>query len=145
MEIKIATHVSQDYNRVFEGFTEDLFQNLAPSIIPTKLLRFDGSKKGDEVHLMIGPGKLAQRWEALVVEDGKDQNKIYFIDVGQRLPFPLKEWKHRHLIQNNPEGGTIIVDHITFKTVHPLLAPLFYPFFWWMFWIRKPVYRKFFS
>lgn len=145
MKIQLETEVAQPFEQVAAGFDESLFKALAPRLLPTKVLRFDGSRTGDEVHLAIGPGPLAQRWEALVIEHGQDESEFYFVDQGKKLPFPLKSWVHTHRIRKRSAGGTLIVDAIDFQTIHPLLNYLFYPFFWWLFKIRKPVYRRSFS
>ena len=145
MKIRIETKVAQHFEQVAAGFDEALFKALAPRLLPTKVLRFDGSRTGDEVHLTLGPGPLAQRWEALVVEHGQTETEIYFVDHGKKLPFPLKSWIHTHRIQKANGGGTVIVDAIDFQTLHPLLNYLFFPIFWWLFKIRQPVYRRTFS
>ncbi|MEM9992444.1 MAG: hypothetical protein AAF738_11825, partial [Bacteroidota bacterium] len=87
MNIAIATQVNQDYKSVWKGFDEDLFMALKPPpIIPFKLKRFDGSYAGAKVQLSIA----GQDWHADIVEQKETPSEIYFVDVGSKLPFPLK-------------------------------------------------------
>jgi ligand-binding SRPBCC domain-containing protein len=145
MHILIKTPVERHYKEVLQDFDEELFKELAPPGVPFKLLRFDGSKKGDEVHLQIGAGPFKQVWIALIVEDGETEEEAFFIDEGKQLPFPLAYWQHRHRVRKRPEGGSEIIDDITFRTRWRLLDPFVYPFLWLQFWYRRPIYRRVFG
>lgn len=46
--------VKEPVETVKQGFNEELFKALKPPIIDLIVERFDGCKKGDEVHLKIG-------------------------------------------------------------------------------------------
>lgn len=145
MRIQISTAVKQDYKTVYHGFDKDLFLALKPPLLPLTLLRFDGSKKGDEVHIQLGKGWLSSRWDALIVADKVDEQEAYFIDEGLRLPFFLKKWKHRHRILKSNDHASTIVDDIFYKTPFLLLDYLIYPVMYLQFYMRKPVYKKYFS
>ncbi|MCB0627441.1 MAG: cyclase [Saprospiraceae bacterium] len=145
MTIQISTEVNRDYRSVFQGFDEKLFLQLAPPFPPLRLLRYDGCRVGDEVHLEIGPGPLRKRWEALIVEAGADEEEIYFVDIGKKLPFPLRRWRHRHRLIRLGEGRTQIVDDIEYRCRWRSADYLLYPFLYWQFRIRRPVYRKVFG
>ena len=141
MHIKIATQVAQDYDTVYERFDRDLFEALAPPLMPLKLLRFDGSRTGDEVHIAIGP----IRWHALIVDHGRSATENYFVDKGTVLPFFLKTWEHRHRILKDG-SGSIIVDDIRYTTPFGKVGDLlFYPSLYAQFAMRKPVYRRYFG
>jgi len=144
MRIVIKSLVEQDYRSVFQGFDEELFKALAPRLMPVQVVRFDGCREGDEVHLKVGPGPLAQNWEAKVIEFREGPEEIYFVDTGQRLPFPLRRWRHRHRMIKQGQQ-TLIVDDIQFRSLSILLDPLVYPFLWALFRIRKPVYQRWFG
>ncbi len=143
MKILLKTQVEQDYQTVYERFDRDLFLALKPPLLPLELKRFDGSKTGDEVHIRLGKGFLSQDWNAKIVEDKLTEDEAYFIDEGIKLPFFLKDWRHKHRIIRNDTGATII-DDIEYKTPTLLTDYLMYPVMWLQFAARKPVYRKYF-
>ncbi|MEL6945100.1 MAG: hypothetical protein AAFO82_20780, partial [Bacteroidota bacterium] len=78
MKIVITTDVEQDYQTVWSRFDEQLFTALKPPLMPLQLLRFDGSLKGDEVHLKIA----GQLWIAEIIEQAELPEEIYFVDKG---------------------------------------------------------------
>jgi len=93
LKILLKTQVEQDYQTVYERFDRDLFLALKPPLLPLELKRFDGSKTGDEVHIRLGKGFLAQDWNAKIVEDKLTEDEAYFVDEGIKLPFFLKNWQ----------------------------------------------------
>lgn len=144
MRIKVSTPVAQNYISVMEGFTEELFMKLNPPFPPVKLLRFDGCKKEDVVALELNFIFFKQQWVSLIVEDGLNEEEFYFIDVGTKLPFFLKYWRHHHRIIR--EGhGTKITDDLTFKSPLPFLDIFLWPVLWLQFVYRKPIYKKVFK
>lgn len=140
MNIYIVTQVSQSIPQVFGAFNQELFLALKPPFLPMKLLRFDGCKVGDQVHLDLG----LNVWISLITEHQIGEDECYFVDEGSQLPFPLKKWRHQHLIKRQGEE-TLIIDNIDYSTGLKLLDLIVFPFFYFMFWLRKPVYRKFFG
>jgi ligand-binding SRPBCC domain-containing protein len=144
MKINIETQVQQDYLKVKEGFNETLFTKLSPPFPPVKLLRFDGSKKGDFVSLELNFLFFKQKWTSEITEDKTTEQEFYFIDEGVELPFFLKEWQHKHRIINSGEG-CIIRDEITYKSGFSLLTLLLYPALYIQFLYRKPIYKKLFK
>lgn len=145
INFKITTEVEQDYETVFERFDDKLFLALKPPFLPLTLNRFDGCEVGNEVHLTLGVGILSQDWNALIIEKKETDNEIYFIDTGSKLPFFLQFWKHRHRIIRHKNGGTTIIDDITYGAPHFLFNYILYPFLYIQFWMRKSVYRKYFK
>lgn len=143
MRLTITTSVDQDYRSVMKGFTQDLFLKLNPPFPPVRLLRFDGCKKDDIVSLELNFLLFRQRWTSLIVEDELNDQEFYFIDVGTKLPFFLKYWRHHHRILRDEEGARII-DDIHFRS--PLLPFdfLLWPVLWLQFLYRKPIYRRIF-
>lgn len=143
MRIRLTTLVTQNYQQVAANFDEKLFKALNPPFPPVKLLRFDGSRKGDEVHLELNFLLFKQMWKSLIIEDKVQENEIYFIDKGIQLPFFLRYWQHTHRILKRGEH-TAIVDDIQFKTPFILVDYLMYPVLYGQFFYRKPVYKKYF-
>jgi ligand-binding SRPBCC domain-containing protein len=144
MKISITTQVEQDYKTVLEGFTRDLFLALAPPFPPVNLLRFDGCQKGDIVELELNMIFFKQRWDALIIESGEKENEVFFTDIGTKLPFFLKTWKHFHRILQNPDQTSSIIDHFEYTTPFLLLDYLMYPVLYAQFAWRKPIYKKLF-
>lgn len=140
MIIKFQTSVKENATEVFKKFDLTLFKALKPFGIPLKVIRFDGCLKNHEVHLKMG----IQNWTSLITDQQETNEKIFFIDEGVILPFPLKSWKHFHVILKKPTGS-VIVDEIHFTTIIPGLEWMLKPFLTWMFNQRAPVYKKFFG
>ena len=145
MRIIISTTVNQHYLYVMKGFNEDLFRSLSPPFPPVKLLRFDGSKKGDLVSLELNFLLFKQVWTSEITEDFSGEREIYFVDKGVKLPFFLGTWEHKHRIINRGDSETEIRDEITFQGSSQLLTPLLYPILYLQFLYRKPIYKRIFA
>lgn len=143
MNIKISTKVNASLTKVKSGFTQDLFLSLNPPFPPVKLLQFDGCKKGDKVALELNFILFKQQWVSDITEDAEDDQKWYFVDQGVKLPFFLKKWEHRHLVERRGDKSEI-TDDITFSTGYIFTDFLFYPALLGQFLYRKPIYRKIF-
>ncbi|MBN3521166.1 hypothetical protein JYB62_14240 [Algoriphagus lutimaris] len=144
MNIKIKTSVEQDYLSVKEGFQATLFKKLSPPFPPVKLIRFDGSEKGDIVSLELNFMFFKQKWVSKITDDQTTEEEFYFIDEGIELPFFLKSWKHKHRIIQSGEGS-IIQDEISYQAPFQLLTWLLYPAMILQFAYRIPIYRKVFK
>lgn len=141
MKLKLVTHVSQPPQRVWQGFDERLFNKLAPPFPRAKLLRFDGSTTGDVVEVELQFGLFKQRWQSLIVEHGQDSQAFWFVDEGKQLPFFLKSWRHRHVIEAAGSGSNI-VDDIEYRSPYFALDYMLWPAMWLQFAYRKPIYRR---
>ncbi len=145
MHILIKTLVKGNYLKIIKRFDRELFETLSPPGAQIKLVRFDGSKTGDIVHLQLKlMGLIKQDWISEITSDGQDDQKAFFIDEGKQLPFFLTSWKHRHVVENKNDHSEII-DDIHFKTPSWLTDVLLYPVLYLQFVYRKPVYRKIFG
>jgi len=144
MHFQIKTKVPQNYQKVFEGFDQSLFLKLKPPGMGIKLHRFDGCQKGDEIHLELSSLGIRQEWVSLVTQFERGAQSILFVDEGQKIPRPLKSWRHQHFILNQGNHSTI-VDDVTYHTKFLLLDILFFPLVYLTFFYRKPIYRSYFS
>ncbi|WP_226389862.1 SRPBCC family protein [Penaeicola halotolerans] len=144
MHIQIQTEVSADHLSVKEGFTQDLFLKLNPPFPPVKLLKFDGCDTGDQVSLELNFIFFKQRWDSLITEDRTDEQIFMFVDEGVKLPFFLKYWKHRHIVEARGDAS-VIIDDISFKAPFLLLTWLLYPVLYLQFLYRKPIYKRVFT
>jgi ligand-binding SRPBCC domain-containing protein len=144
MNIHIETLVKQDYKTVWQGFTKELFLALAPPFTPVEVLRFDGCKKGDEVHLEIQFFLFKQQWNSVITEQKETEDEIYFIDEGTKLPFFLSYWHHKHRILKQKEGA-LIIDEIHFESLHGFGSFSVYPALYMQFASRKAIYQDWFD
>jgi len=144
MKITIKTCVEQDFLSVKEGFNESLFTKLSPPFPPVKLIRFDGSEKGDLVSLELNFIFFRQNWVSEIIEDKTTDQEFYFIDQGVQLPFFLKFWRHKHRIIKSGDNS-IIKDEISFKAPFFLLTLFLYPAMLLQFGFRIPIYKKIFK
>lgn len=145
MNIRIVTNIGiNSKENVFAGFDRKLFSRLAPPFPKLNLIRFDGCLNGDEVHLETDFIVFKQKWISLIVENNTSDTEIYFIDEGTTLPFPLKYWRHKHIVRQT--GNTVeIEDNIRFGTKNKVADILLYLPLYLLFLYRKPVYKSFFK
>lgn len=145
MKLYFETHIKLPFEKVRDGFTKDLFIFLSPGIIPFNLKRFDGCKKGDEVHIALGPPPLTQEWISLITFEETNGSGWSFIDEGKVLPWPLKYWKHHHRVDKISDTECRIVDDIHFECSPAVLTPVVKPFLWFVFAMRPRRYQLFFK
>jgi ligand-binding SRPBCC domain-containing protein len=139
MRIVLKSKVDCTLKKVNDNFDEELFKYLLPP--GAKLIEYGGSETGDIVHLKL---PLAGTWKSKITDHGRNSGSIYFIDEGVTLPFPLKRWKHKHILNQN-ENKTIIEDNIAFSTGFLLSDALVYPFLYLAFSPRVKQYKKYFA
>lgn len=144
MKITIKTSVEQDYLQVKSGFDQSLFTKLSPPFPPVRLLRFDGSAKGDLVTLELNFIFFKQKWTSIIIDDQTNLEEFYFVDEGKELPFFLKYWQHKHRVIKQGTGS-VIRDEIKYKAPFGLLTLLLYPALYLQFLYRKPIYKKIFK
>lgn len=144
MRLVIKTKVKQDIKSVWEGFNAELFLKLNPPFPKAKLLRFDGSKTNDQVHIELDFLVSKSQWVSHIVDHGEGDSEIFFVDEGVKMPSMFKEWRHRHRIVKDGEG-TMIIDDITYKSPNVLLDYLLLPSLYLQFLYRIPVYKRFFT
>jgi len=139
MRIVLKSTVDCPINKVDEHFNEELFRYLLPP--GAKLIEYGGSETGDVVHLRL---PLAGTWKSKITDHGRNDKSIYFVDEGSKLPFPLKWWKHKHILHE--EGSlTIIEDNIEFSTGFTITDAIVYPFLYLAFAPRIKQYKKYFA
>ena len=145
MKILIKTQIDRDHNFVFSKFDEDLFRFLKPPLLKLEVKRFDGCKKGDEIHLAIGLGPMSMKWVSHITENSESDHENLFVDEGHILPPPLNYWKHIHRVIRIDDNLTEIQDDIEFSSGNAVLDRVIYPMLYFQFFLRKPAYKKFFK
>lgn len=144
MKIIFETPVHLPFEKVRDQFDQKLFTYLAPPLIPFSIKRFDGCKKGDEVHIELGKG-ITQKWISVMTYEETNAQGWSFIDEGKVLPWPLKSWKHHHRVDKVSDTECKIVDDIEYECSPGILTPVIKPFLWSIFAIRPERYKKFFK
>ena len=145
MDLKISSLIrGVTKEHIKQGFTADLFLSLNPPFPKVKLLRFDGCKSGDEVRLELNFLFFRQNWISKISEDKEDNQTWYFVDQGTTLPFFLKSWKHKHIVENHTTDS-MIIDQISFTSGYWIIDFFLYPVLMLQFLYRKPIYRKWFK
>jgi len=139
MNIVLKSKVNGDMTTVYNRFDHKLFRYLLPP--GAELLEFGGSKKGDIVHLKL---PLAGEWVSEITENGMSADSCYFIDVGKTLPFPLKKWRHKHILYR-AGNSTIIEDNMTFSSGNVIMDILLYPVLLLSFLPRVWQYKSYFN
>ncbi len=143
MHIYIKTSVNHPFKKVIAGFNRELFEKLNPPWAKADLDRFDGCKKGDEVHLNLHLMGTSQKWVSLMTEEYEGSNEWYFVDEGKVLPWPIKEWRHKHSVIKVSETESEIIDDISYSA--GVFSAFIYPALWATFMIRPKRYRQFFK
>lgn len=139
MKITLRSKVPCALETVQNRFDGELFKYLLPP--GAQLIAFGGSTKGDIVHLKL---PLAGEWISEITENGKSEDSIYFIDEGRKLPFPLKSWKHKHILTASGEH-TIIEDNMSFSSGNIIFDALIYPVLLLSFLPRVWQYKSYFK
>ena len=144
MKLRIETKVRASLKEVKSGFTKDLFLRLNPPFPPVKLIEFGGCEKGDKVVLELNFILFKQHWISDITEDQQAEKRWYFVDIGSKLPFFLKSWRHHHEVQSN-QTGSVIIDDITFTTGTLITDLIMYLPLYGQFLYRKPIYKSIFK
>ena len=143
MTIQLATEVDGYYLDVMNRFDRDLFEALKPPV-GMEVAQFTGSKKGDQVILQFTiPARFT--WQSDIVEDGHDDKRAWFVDVGVILPWPLKTWRHEHIVEHINQDRSRIVDSMTYECKNAVLTWMIKPFMIGAFYPRKRIYKQYFS
>ncbi|MEL6695835.1 MAG: hypothetical protein AAFP89_06320 [Bacteroidota bacterium] len=144
--IEINVPVKGNYQSVLAKFERELFEKLSPPGASVDLVRFDGSHKGDIVHIRLKLfGLIQQDWISEITEEGDDGQMAFFVDQGTQLPFFLSYWHHKHIVRKLSNDSSEIIDDIHFRTPWWLPGWLMYPVLWAQFAYRKPIYQKYFG
>ena len=139
MNIILRSKVNGEMFAIFKRFDERLFKYLLPP--GAQLIQFGGSEKGDIVHLKL---PVACEWISEITENASSKDSCYFIDEGRKLPFPLKQWRHKHILHRSG-NCTIVEDNMSFTTGYIFADILFYPVLYLSFLPRVWQYKRYFK
>ena len=68
---------------------------------------------------------------------------LQFEDIGDKLPFGILNWKHKHIIKAHKEGA-LIIDEVWFEKDSKFLTIMLAPLMLFPVFIRKLTYRIWF-
>lgn len=145
MRLYFRTRLKSPVETIKARFTRELFVALAPPWTAIEILRFDGCKKGDEVHLSIKSLGRPQQWISHITDEGGTDSGWFFVDEGKSLPWPLTYWHHRHGVEKSGDHESKIIDDIVYRASNRFLEWLIYPVLWATFAIRPKRYQQFFG
>ena len=143
MQLYFKTPLKHPFKKVVQGFSRELFEKLSPPWASADLDRFDGCKKGDEVHLTLKLAGTSQKWVSVMTEASESQDEWFFVDEGKVLPWPLKKWRHKHIVKKINDFESEIIDDISYEA--GAFSVLIYPALWATFRIRPARYRQFYK
>lgn len=144
MKLIIKQSVNGYYKDVMAKFDQNLFEALKPKNGKMEIVEFTGSKKGEKVRLrFLSPFK--SEWISDIVDDYINDKEAVFVDVGRLLPFPLKSWKHKHIVKKIDDNNSEIIDDMEYSTGFKLFDIIIYPGLWFVFSPRKKIYRDYFK
>jgi ligand-binding SRPBCC domain-containing protein len=141
-KIFIRCEVAVPFEQVCAGFNKQLLEALSPALMKLRILRYDGQRKGDKFSMQLGPKIFNIRWEGMVSAAGQTPGTYWFEDVGLKLPFPLKHWKHKHLVRTSGQGA-VIMDIVSFSTGNSFIDMCCYPLLKNMFQARISKYQRY--
>ena len=144
MRLVLKTKVEGYYTDVMERFDLQLFEALKPKGADMEIVEFTGSKKGDVVHIKFNK-PIKAKWISHITEHGQVDKEAYFLDIGHELPFPLKKWRHRHVVQKIDDTHSLIIDDINYWSYNVIIDLLIWPGIFLGFYPRKKVYKTYFS
>ena len=115
MKFKIKTPVNGYYKDVMAGFDLKLFEFLKPKGAKMDVVKFTGSETGNEVHIRFS-SPIKADWISKIIDHGSNEEEAFFVDEGTVLPWPLKKWKHRHVVKKAVGQTSVIEDQIEYKS-----------------------------
>jgi len=144
MRITFVSEVNKPFDWVAGHFDRELFVFLLPPPFVARLVRYDGSDPGNIVHIrFLLPWR--SDWISKIISSKRSNVAFEFVDIGEKLPFGLKTWKHHHIVKKLTENQTQIIDDMHFSTCCKLFDLVVYPMLFLAFYPRKKQYKKYFE
>jgi len=144
MRIIIKSPVSQKPETVWAAMDEQMLRSLSPWFLHLKVLKYEGNKPGNKFSFETGIWPITAVWSGLVTSAGQTPGTFWFEDRGEKLPFPLKRWKHRHIVRKTT-AGSVVIDAIECSTNMTFLDLIVKPLLTCLFSVRKQKYSRYLS
>ncbi|MBE0638372.1 MAG: hypothetical protein IH598_07625 [Bacteroidales bacterium] len=144
MRIRLVSEVNRPFDWVSGHFDKELFVFLLPPPFVARLIRYDGSDPGNLVHIrFLLPWR--SDWISKIISSKRNTEAFEFVDIGEKLPFGLKTWKHQHIVKKLNEKQSQIIDDMSFSTCCKIFDLLIYPVLYLAFSPRKQLYKRYFE
>jgi hypothetical protein len=144
MKITLKSKVPKDFRFVTDAYNEALFRYLMPPFGLASLLRYDGQKPGDIVHIRFRP-PLFNDFKVVIRDVWTGPREYRFVDRGLTMPFRMKFWQHTHRVVALDDHKTALIDLIEFKTSWWLLDLLIFPLLFLFFLPRTWQYARYYK
>lgn len=142
-KLKYENIVHYPLKFVLSHIGKDMFVALNPPWTSMKVIKFDGTKISDEVHLELNLGFKKAQWISKIVKSEISELEFSFIDLGVKMLPGFKSWHHHHIFRKIDETKTLIQDEIAFETSNVLMDLVYYNAVNLQFLYRKYAYKKF--
>ena len=143
MHLKFENTVLYPYEFVVSHIGREMFVALNPPWSSMELLKFDGTKVSDEVHLNLKLGFVSVPWVSKIVQSELNDIEFNFIDIGVKMLPGMKSWHHHHHFRKVGENKTLIVDDVNFESGNYFLDVFYRNIIKVQFYYRKYAYSNF--
>lgn len=144
MKIILKSKVKKDFRLVADGYNETLFRYLLPPFGLASLVRYDGQKPGDIVHIRFRI-PLFNDFKVVIRDVWTSPKEYRFVDRGLMMPFGMKFWQHTHRVVSLKERSTALIDLIEYQTPWWLTDLLLFPLLFLFFLPRTWQYRRYYE
>lgn len=145
MNLKFENTVNFSFKLVLNNIGKEMFLALNPPWSPMKVLRFDGTKVSDEVHLELNLGVKSVPWISKIVKSELNEIEFTFIDIGLKVLPGMKSWHHQHIFRKVGANKTLIIDEVSFETSNAVLDLVYRNLITLQLLYRKFAYKNFLS
>lgn len=144
IQITLKTSVNCPFEKVRDGFDQNLLETLNPPGITLKIEQFDGIFAGANMRMRVESVFTSTLWTGSITQVCSKNRFWCFIDEGHILPLGLKSWRHIHAVVKK-NNQTLIYDRVYFSGKNCFFTVFWYPAICFMLGIRKPRYRSYFK
>lgn len=109
------TVIKKDIRLVWDFFSDPVNLQKITSFPRVQIVRRSEQEEEDSIKIKLNFFLFRITWDAVITEK-RDQD--YFVDKGDSLPFPLKQWEHTHQFESSGTG-TIMTDKVEYRAFAP--------------------------
>jgi ligand-binding SRPBCC domain-containing protein len=143
--LKFENTVNYPFSKVIKNIGKEMFVALNPPWSSMELLRFDGTKVSDEVHLNLNFGFKKLPWVSKIVKSDLSDVEFNFIDIGFKMLPGMKSWHHQHIFRSAGNNQTIIIDDVSFEASNSAVELIYSKLIYIQLYYRKFAYENFLS
>ena len=131
-----------DYQKVRKAFHSIRLVRFLTYLQPIKIMEWSGIENGKTAYFKLW----FFGWKDFKVmhENYQDNNNfLFFVDKGIKLPLGISFWKHEHSVFKDKEN-TIIQDSLSFNHLNKYMGYLLFPILVFPIFIRRFLYKVYF-